>query len=149
MKTKFLKPEFVEFMPPSLEEGVIYVSMEYGTAIHSCCCGCGEKVVTPLSPTDWKLMFDGENVSLHPSIGNWSFSCQSHYWIKNGSIKWSGKFTKEEIDEVRKRDKYAKSQHYKVADMQENHRPNSNAQPEKIDQNLIITLFRKISRFFQ
>lgn len=94
-------------------------------------------------------MFDGENISLHPSIGNWSFPCQSHYWIKNGSIKWSGKFTKEEIEEVRKRDKYAKSQHYKISDTQENDLTTSNVRTDKVDQNLIITLLRKVSRFFR
>jgi len=39
-----LIPEFVESVPPELEDGVIYISMIYGTAIHKCCCGCGEKV---------------------------------------------------------------------------------------------------------
>jgi Family of unknown function (DUF6527) len=33
-----------------------------------CCCGCGEKVVTPLRPTDWKLIFDGKTISLDPSL---------------------------------------------------------------------------------
>jgi len=34
-------------------------------------------VVTPLSPTGWSLIFDGETVSLYPSIGNWNFPCRS------------------------------------------------------------------------
>ena len=37
-----------------------------------CCCGCGEEVVTPFSPAQWQMSFDGEAVSLHPSIGNWN-----------------------------------------------------------------------------
>jgi hypothetical protein len=37
---------------------------------------------SPLSPTDWKLTFDGVSVSLHPSDGNWSFPCRSHYRIE-------------------------------------------------------------------
>jgi hypothetical protein len=32
-----LTPEFVELVPPELEEGVLYVSMLYGSVIHKCC----------------------------------------------------------------------------------------------------------------
>ena len=59
-----LKHEFVEFIPEHLPEGTIYVSIRFATASHKCCCGCGKEVVTPLSPTDWKLTFDGETISL-------------------------------------------------------------------------------------
>jgi hypothetical protein len=87
-RTSSLIPMFVELMPPALEDGIVYVSMVYGTAVHRCACGCGEKVVTPFSPTDWKLLFDGETVSLTPSIGNWSFRCRSHYVVERNRIKW-------------------------------------------------------------
>ena len=59
--------------PDELEQGTIYVSIRFATASHLCCCGCGNKVVTPIRPTDWKLIFDGKTISLDPSIGNWSF----------------------------------------------------------------------------
>jgi hypothetical protein len=52
-----------------------------------CCCGCGHEVVTPFSPTDWKLTFDCVSVSLYPSIGNWSPPCRAHYFIECG---WNG-----------------------------------------------------------
>jgi hypothetical protein len=81
-----VKHEFVEQIPERLNDGVLYVSMSFGTVVHKCACGCGSEVVTPLSPTDWKLTFDGESISLHPSIGNWSFACRSHYWITNGQV---------------------------------------------------------------
>jgi len=81
--------KFVEYIPMTLEEGVLYVSMEVGTVIHKCVCGCGREVVTPLSPTDWNLTFDGESISLYPSIGNWNFECKSHYWIQNNKVKWA------------------------------------------------------------
>ena len=81
-----LKHEFVEFIPGELKEGTIYVSIRFGTASHLCVCGCGNKVVTPIRPTDWKLIFDGKTISLDPSIGNWSFACQSHYWIRNNKV---------------------------------------------------------------
>jgi hypothetical protein len=104
-----LTAEFIEFAPPELKDGVLYVSMIYGSAVHKCCCGCGEKVVTPFSPTDWKLTFDGETVSLRPSIGNWSFACRSHYWIRENEIHWAPAWSEEEIEAGRKRDREAKA----------------------------------------
>lgn len=76
-----LDVRFVTSVPRVLEPGVLYVSMEYGTAVHGCCCGCGEQVVTPFSPGGWKMTFDGESVTIRPSIGNWNFKCRSHYFI--------------------------------------------------------------------
>ncbi len=106
-----LKHEFVEVIPSNLEEGTLYISLAFGTAIHKCCCGCGNEVVTPLSPTDWRLIFDGESVSLHPSIGNWSFPCKSHYWIEDGVVEWAPRWTKQQIEDGRARDRVAK-RHY-------------------------------------
>lgn len=51
-----------------------------------------------LNPKDWKLTYDGETVSLHPSIGNWSFNCQSHYWIRHSKVVWSEKWSKKKIE---------------------------------------------------
>jgi hypothetical protein len=93
---------FVEFVPDCLDEGVLYISMPYATAVHRCACGCGHQVVTPLSPTDWSLTFDGETVSLDPSIGNWSFPCKSHYWIWGGNVIWSNAWTPRKILASRK-----------------------------------------------
>jgi hypothetical protein len=84
-----LTHKFVEVIPDMLQEGVIYVSIEFAMAIHKCCCGCGNKVVTPFSPDDWELVFNGETVSFYPSIGNWSYNCRSHYWIRNNKVIWA------------------------------------------------------------
>ena len=67
--------------------------MTYATTTHLCACGCGNKVVLPLSPADWQLYFDGERVSLTPSIGNWQFPCQSHYWIRRNGIFWADRWS--------------------------------------------------------
>ena len=83
-----LKHEFVESFPDDLKSGIIYLSVVYATAAHKCCCGCGEKVITPISPKGWTLIFNGEAISLQPSIGNWNFICQSHYWIEGNSVVW-------------------------------------------------------------
>lgn len=85
MRHELLKHAFVEHIPEKVEPGILYVSMEYGTAAHSCYCGCGEEVVTPFTPTDWKMIFDGETVSLNPSIGNWTLDCRAHYVITAGN----------------------------------------------------------------
>jgi hypothetical protein len=78
--------------------------MEYATTLHACCCGCGNKVVTPLAPGRWHLTYDGKTISLEPSIGNWSFPCQSHYWIENNAVIWDRRFTRAEVAAVRAED---------------------------------------------
>jgi Family of unknown function (DUF6527) len=107
-----LKHEFVEFIPEHLKESTIYVSIRFATASHLCCCGCGSKVVTPLRPTDWKLIFDGKTISLDPSIGNWSFACQSHYWIRNNTVLWAATWSKDKIDAARAHDSRAEDKYF-------------------------------------
>lgn len=108
-----LQHKFVELVPPVLEEGVLYISIEYCSAIHKCVCGCGNKVVTPLSPTDWELTFDGKSVSLYPSIGNWNFECKSHYWIIKNSVKFARRWSEKEISEGKKEEAKLKAKYYK------------------------------------
>jgi len=99
---KTLTHKFVEFIPEALEPDILYISITYCTAIHLCVCGCGNEVVTPLSPTDWELTFNGRTVSLNPSIGNWNFPCKSHYFIKENQIRHAKKWNAPEIEENRK-----------------------------------------------
>lgn len=112
-RIKHLTHKFVEFIPSEIQEGILYVSISYATASHKCCCGCGMEVVTPFSPTDWKLIFDGQSVSLNPSIGNWSFDCKSHYWLKNNRVIWAEAWSQERIDRVREHDRSTKNNYYK------------------------------------
>jgi len=107
-----LTHEFVEFIPDELKEERLYISVQYATVAHKCCCGCGKEVVTPLSPTDWKLVFDGKTVSLDPSIGNWSFQCRSHYWIRNNRVKWAAQWTQKQIDRGRAHDRFTKEKYF-------------------------------------
>ena len=111
-----LKHEFVEYIPAHLMDGTIYVSMTYAVAQHRCCCGCGNKVITPFSPTDWKLIFDGESISLDPSIGNWNFPCQSHYWITRNRVRWARQWSLEEIEATRVQDQLAKEEYFRSAE---------------------------------
>lgn len=104
--------EFVDEIPEELDEGVLYVSVSYETAAHRCLCGCGSLIVTPFSPTDWRLIFDGDSVSLWPSIGNWSFACQSHYWVWESQVVWAKTMSKNRIERGRDLDRKAKLRHH-------------------------------------
>jgi hypothetical protein len=88
-----LEPVFVEFVPTELDDGLLYVSMEYATASHRCACGCGVRVVTPLGLADWILTFDGR-VTLSPSVGNGQFACGSHYLIRKNRVVWCRPMTR-------------------------------------------------------
>lgn len=107
-----LTHEFVEYIPAQLKEGTVYVSVTFATATHKCCCGCGKEVVTPLSPTDWTLSFDGESISLDPSIGNWNLACQSHYWIKRNRVRWAERWSQKQINAGRAYDSLAKAEYF-------------------------------------
>ena len=87
----------VHYIPKELEPGLLYVSEEFGAAVHLCACGCGRKVSTPLHPTEWSLKDGSDGPSLFPSIGNWEFPCKSHYWILRGRIVWAEPWTEERI----------------------------------------------------
>lgn len=87
MKTSVLRPTYAEYMPADLDPGILYISLQYATAVHLCACGCGSKVVTPLAPSGWTMTFDG-TVTLRPSIGNGQFPCRSHYLITHDAISW-------------------------------------------------------------
>jgi hypothetical protein len=129
-----LEHKFVHYIPEQLDSGVIYISMEYATAAHSCCCGCGEQVITPFSTTDWKLTFDGETVSLWPSIGNWNFECRSHYIIRNSKILGAEPWSDKKIEYGREEDKRKKQEHFEPKpNCVERKRPGKKSHGEKPD----------------
>jgi len=112
MRRKKLTHEFVEFIPNQLREGVLYVSLTFNTAVHRCCCGCGNEVVTPISPVDWLVVYDGESVTLKPSIGNYSFECRSHYWITRNRVNWVPRPSWQKIEEDREADRLKRSEYF-------------------------------------
>lgn len=105
MRLTTITPRFVDFVPEQLETGVLYVSEKYSTAVHKCCCGCGQEVVTPLSPANWQLRMQGSTVTLTPSIGNWTLKCRSHYFISRNRVEWANPFSERQIRQVRERDR--------------------------------------------
>lgn len=101
MRQSSLIPEFVDEIPAELEEGRLYISIRYRTASHLCACGCGLKVVTPIKPPKWNLTYDGETVSLSPSIGSWQLPCRSHYVIRKNRVVWARTWSEERIQQGR------------------------------------------------
>jgi hypothetical protein len=136
-----LEHRFVGDMPETLEPGVLYVSMRYATAIHLCCCGCGREVVTPFAPAQWHMTFDGESVSLHPSIGNWSLPCRSHYFIRSGLVLEAPPWSEEEVAWGQARDKRSRSAYYAKERTQAVPPPSTSAAPHD-------GWLSKIGRFF-
>jgi hypothetical protein len=65
----------------------------------------GLEVVTPLNAAKWHLTEQDGTVSLRPSVGNWSFPCQSHYWIVCNQVRWAEGMSPERIAAVKDRDK--------------------------------------------
>jgi hypothetical protein len=112
MRYQTLEHRFVRNVPRELERGVLYISMDYATAVHSCCCGCGDRVVTPFTPTDWRMTFDGESISLYPSVGNWNQKCRSHYVIQQNRVLEANGWSNSQIDTEVHRDKKAKAAYY-------------------------------------
>jgi hypothetical protein len=103
-----LETVFVDSIPETLEDGILYVSEECRVALHNCACGCGEEVSTPLVRTEYHLAMEGGAASIWPSIGNHDFACASHYVIKRGKIVWAGRMSRIEIDAGRERDRQLK-----------------------------------------
>ena len=106
-KQKKVVHEFVDHFPTPLDTGKLYISMLFASAAHLCCCGCGHEIITPISPAQWHLIYDGTSVSLNPSIGNWSLECQSHYWIVRNEVHWADTWNRKKIERFRAVDREA------------------------------------------
>lgn len=140
---------FIDTIPDELEEDILYVSIKFRVIMHSCYCGCKNKVVTPLSPARWNMTFDGKSISLSPSIGNWNFDCKSHYWIRNSEVEWAEKWTETEIKEGKSFEREKREEYYQKT---------NKVQEEAIDMKSIEvsdnldtkqSLFIKILNFFK
>lgn len=152
MHHTYLEHRFVEQLPDLLQDGVLYISMEYATAAHLCCCGCGEEVVTPFTPTDWSMTFDGEKISLSPSIGNWNFACRSHYFIRSGRIVESTTWTDKQVETNRRQDRAAKVDYYDTLEptsvVQPTLEPLSQVKTSKISPSFVELCFDIAKKFW-
>lgn len=135
--------EFTEYIPDDLANDTIYISIEHRTIIHLCACGCEMEVVTPLSPTDWRMTYDGESISLYPSIGNWSFPCRSHYWIKNSQIVWAERWSENEVHIGRYRNRQNKADYYADLDARNKSDQRDDQRPDVVGDESLISRFKK------
>lgn len=101
MKITFYKYKFVQYIPEKIEDGIIYISIEFNTMSHKCACGCGNEVITPISPGGWSFVYDGKTISINPSIGNFSFPCKSHYFINKSNVVWARNYNDKQIEKAR------------------------------------------------
>jgi hypothetical protein len=125
--------ERVHYMPMELSPGILYVSEEFNVAGHLCPCGCGNKIITPLTPTEWSFAVDEGKPSLYPSIGNWQLPCRSHYWIIAGEIEWSHQWTDKQIKAGRMAEEKRRRSYYE----------NINSKHEK------GSFFKRVSSWFK
>ena len=88
MKTSQWVIEWVEDMPDQLERGKLYISTKHRLSEHLCACGCGAEVSLPLARSEWLIVYDGDSVSVWPSVGNWRLPCRSHYEITESMTRW-------------------------------------------------------------
>jgi len=124
----------VQYMPKELELGLLYVSEEYEVAGHLCACGCGNKVMTPLGPTEWSFEDTDRGPTLAPSIGSWQLPCKSHYWITRGEVRWASQWTPDQIERGRVAEDERRRAHY--------------AAREKPAPKWLATIWRWIKRLF-
>jgi len=111
VRVQRIRVEFVDSAPRPLDDGVLYISERFHTALHKCCCGCGQEVVTPLNPAKWSYTKHGKTITLSPSVGNWSFTCRSHYLIIKNEVVWAHSMTTRQISNVKARDARDQSAH--------------------------------------
>ena len=106
----------VRYIPAQLQAGVLYVSKEFSIAVHLCACGCGSKIRTPLGPTEWSVRKTRRGPTLNPSIGNWQEACRSHYWIRDGEIRWADRWSPEQISASRQDEDRRRAAYYAARD---------------------------------
>jgi hypothetical protein len=114
VRTEHFALQSVHYMPKLLEAGILYVSEEFHTSAHLCACGCGQKVRTPLGPTEWTIKEDSRGPTLRPSVGNWQLPCKSHYLITNGSVQWSNQWTDKQIHAGRQKEHARRTAFYEA-----------------------------------
>ena len=91
MIDKFEKIVDVISLPEKIEEGVLYISNQFGVSCHLCPCGCCTEINIPLRPTwhhGWNILREYDKVTLSPSLLNTSCPNKAHYFIVKNEIHW-------------------------------------------------------------
>lgn len=72
-----------------------------------------------MSPIKWSIKPGKGGVRLTPSIGNWSYACNSHYWIWDGRVVWDAQWSHERIEAGRVRERKELEAYYAAQDQQQ------------------------------
>ncbi len=88
IKMKTLKkievvPVYVDEIPDTIKQEILYICKQYKTVVHLCLCGCGNESVTPINNSGWVLSENDGKVSLWPSILNKNCPNKYHYILTN------------------------------------------------------------------
>ena len=83
-----ISPQWVHERPAHFEHGTLYIQPSSRVTYHLCPCGCGTPVYVDLHPDGWRMEYNGIDVSLWPSVGNYHQKCQSHYFIVDNKVEW-------------------------------------------------------------
>jgi len=69
-------------------------------------------VVTPLTPVDWAVIYDGQSISLFPSIGRHDAPCRSHYWIRDNGVIWSDTWSRDKVNSLKRHETGLRDQYF-------------------------------------
>jgi len=59
----------------------------------SCPCRCGDRIDANLMTTrnpHWNVTLRDNRISVHPSLWQPREKCGSHFWVRDGEIRWVG-----------------------------------------------------------
>jgi len=92
IRKESVTPVYTDTLPnvSIMDEGIIYISIEFGVTGHRCLCGCGELTILPINNVidgkdhGWKMTDKDGKLTFTPSVGNFQIPCKSHYIITNG-----------------------------------------------------------------
>jgi Family of unknown function (DUF6527) len=81
------------------------------------------------------MTFDGETISLSPSISNWNFACRSLYFIRRGHVIKASTWDNEQIKDNRRKDIEAKATYYSKP------QPINTVKPTQVTSSMHSTIF--------
>ena len=71
--------------PFAIEKGLVK-AREPITAVRIYNTNTSKVIIEEVPCVNQSVKYDGETVSLSPSIGNFQFPCKSHYWIRENRV---------------------------------------------------------------
>ncbi|MCY4276900.1 MAG: DUF6527 family protein [Gammaproteobacteria bacterium] len=91
------RTEWVEDLPDGLSKDTVYIvggrKYPFQAAVVCPRRACKQVIHLDLSPgveQQWHIEEHGDGeISLHPSIHVTGLSCNCHYWLRHGTVRWS------------------------------------------------------------